>query len=105
MDELKMAPRSPSQNPGVEWVIGTLRRECLDPMIIFKKRQLHRILEEFLDCHHRVGTHKSLADDSPKGRKIEDDVGRKIVAFSAPTAGTDVANACQVLDGSVPLVG
>ena len=62
-------------------MIGTIRRECLDHMIIFNERQLQRILEEFMDYYHRVRPHKSLADDSPDGREMEDDVGKKIVAL------------------------
>ena len=62
-------------------MIGTIRRECLDHMIIFNDRQLHRILEEFLDHYHRVRPHKSLEDDSPDGGEIEDDEERKAYRF------------------------
>ncbi len=81
MDELRTAPRSPWQNPYVEPMIGTLRRECLDHMIVFNERQLHRIMTEFLDYYHRVRPHKSLDGDSPEGREVEDDVRKKIVAL------------------------
>lgn len=81
MDELKIAPRSPWQNPYVEGMIETLRRECLDHMLILSEGQLHGILREFLDYYHRVRPHKSLDDDSPDGREIEDDVGKKILAL------------------------
>ncbi len=81
MEELKIAPRSPWQSPYVERMIGTLRRECLDHMIIFNERQLHWILTEFLDYYHRVRPHKGLDDDSPEGREVEDDVRDRIVAL------------------------
>ena len=47
MDQLKIAPRSPWQSPYVERRIGTLRRECLDRVLIFYERLLHRVLREF----------------------------------------------------------
>ena len=81
MDELRTALRSPWQNPYVERMIGTLRRDCLDHMIVFRERQLHRILTEFLDYYHRVRPHRSLADDSPDGQEIEGDIREKIVAL------------------------
>lgn len=59
-------------------MIGTLRRECLDHVIIFNERQLHRILTEFLDYYHPVRPHKGLDDDSPEGREVEDDVRKKL---------------------------
>lgn len=81
MDEVKSAPRCPWQNPYVERMIGTIRRECLDHMIIFHEGQLHKILKEFFDYYHRIRPHKSLADDAPDGREVEDDMEKKIVAF------------------------
>jgi transposase InsO family protein len=81
MKELKIAPRSPWQNLYAERMIGTLRRECLDHMIIFHEGQLRKILTEYLDYYHRVRPHKSLADDSPEGRKIQDDAEQKIVSL------------------------
>ena len=50
-------------------------------MLIFNEGQLHRILTEFLDYYHRARHHKSLADDSPDGREIEDEIRKKIVAL------------------------
>jgi putative transposase len=81
MEELKITSRSPWQSPYVERMIGTLRRGCLDHMIIFNERQLHRVLREFLDYYHRVRPHRSLDDDSPDGREVEEDVREKIVAL------------------------
>jgi transposase InsO family protein len=81
MEELKIAPRSPWQNPYVERMIGTLRHECLDHMLIFNEGQLHRILTAFLDYYQRTRPHKSLADDSPDGREVEDEVQKKILAL------------------------
>jgi len=43
-----MAPRSPWQNPVVERLIGSIRRECLDHVIVFNEQHLRRILTEYL---------------------------------------------------------
>lgn len=81
MNELKIAPRSPWQSPYVERLIGTIRHECLDHFIIFNQGQLHRILTQYLDYYHKIRPHKSLEDDSPEGREIQDDTEQDIVAL------------------------
>ena len=81
MDEAKIAPRSPWQSPYVERLIGTIRRECLDHFIIFNQGQLHRILTRYMDYYHRIRPHKSLEDDLPEGREIQDDTDQEIVAL------------------------
>jgi len=81
MNELRIAPKSPWQSPYVERMIGTLRRECLDHMIIFNEGQLRRILNEFLDYYHQVRPHKALDGDSPDGRATQSDRAQKIVAI------------------------
>jgi transposase InsO family protein len=52
MEAKVIAPRSPWQNPGAERLIGSLRRECLDQVIIFNERHLHRVIREYLDYYH-----------------------------------------------------
>src|SRR5215471_1822635 len=47
------APRSPWQRAYVERVIGTIRRECLDHLIVFNERSLHGHLQAFADYYHR----------------------------------------------------
>jgi transposase InsO family protein len=54
------APRSPWQRAHVERVIGTIRRECLDHVIVFNERSLYRHLRSFLDYYHRSRTHLGL---------------------------------------------
>jgi len=63
-------PRSPWQSPYVERLIGSIRRECLDQVIVFNERQLHQILEQFLAYYHEVRPHRSLAHDSPIPRPV-----------------------------------
>lgn len=65
------APRSPWQRAYVERLIGTIRRECLDHMIVFNERCLCRHLRMFLDYYHRSRTHLALAKDSPVPRPIQ----------------------------------
>ena len=68
------APRSPWQNPFAERVIGTLRRECLDHMIILNEKHLYNILHEYIFEYYNVSrTHMSLEKDSPEHRPIQKD--------------------------------
>jgi putative transposase len=69
--EVKTAPRSPWQNPYVERVIGTLRRECLDHMVVFNDTHLCRLLRDYLIYYHRARTHLSLDKDAPEPRFVE----------------------------------
>ncbi len=62
------APRSPWQNPFVERLIGTMRRECLDHVIGWNERSLRRMLREFLAYYHERRTQLSLDKDAPLPR-------------------------------------
>ena len=66
------APRSPWQNPFCKRVIGTLRRECLDHMIILNEKHLYNILHEYIFEYYNVcRTHMSLGKDSPEHRPVQ----------------------------------
>src|SRR5271165_6203712 len=65
------APRSPWQNPYVERVIGSIRRECLDHIVIFNQRHLRRVVPSYVDYSHRTRTHLSLDKDCPVSRLIQ----------------------------------
>ena len=70
--EVRIAPRSPWQSPFVERVIGTLRRELLDHVIVLNEQHLRRLLRTFVgEYYHRCRRHLSLAKDSPDPRSIE----------------------------------
>ena len=69
--EVKTAPRSPWQNPYVERLIGTLRRECLDQVIVWNESHLRRLLRDYLTYYHRDRTHLSLEKDAPEPRPVE----------------------------------
>ncbi len=80
IEEVVIAPRSPWQNPYVERLIGTVRRECLDHFIILNEAHLRRILNEFFDYYHNARTHRSLDANSPQPRSIEPPERGKAVA-------------------------
>ena len=68
MKQTPTAPQSPWQNPYVERVIGSIRRECLGHMVVLGKRHLRRILSSYADYYNGVRTHLSLYKDAPDGR-------------------------------------
>ena len=69
--EVKTAPRAPWQNPYVERLIGTLRRECLDQMVVLNEIHLRRLLRDYLLYYHSARTHLSLEKDAPEPRRVE----------------------------------
>src|SRR6202521_2962097 len=69
--EVLSAPRSPWQRAYVERVIGSIRRECLDHVIVFHENALRRTLHSYFDYYHRSRTHLSLGKDSPEPRAIQ----------------------------------
>jgi len=69
--EVVTAPRSPWQNAYVERVIGSIRRECLNHVVIFNERHLCRVLSSYVDYYHRTRTHLSLDKDCPDPRPIQ----------------------------------
>jgi len=81
INEVLTAPRSPWQNAYAERVIGTIRRECLDHVIILSERHLRRILSSYFDYYHRSRTHLSLEKDCPEPRPVHPPDAGKIIAF------------------------
>jgi transposase InsO family protein len=79
--EVLTAPRSPWQSPYVERVIGSIRRECLDHVIVLNEHHLRRILASYLDYYHRSRCHLSLDKDAPHGRPVQPVGSGEIVAF------------------------
>lgn len=71
IQELLSAPRSPWQRAYVERLIGSIRRECLDHVIIFNETSLRRILSLYFAYYHRTRPHLSLEKDSPESRHIQ----------------------------------
>lgn len=81
MDEKLIAPRCLWQNPYVERMIGTLRRECLDHVIVFNERHLRQIPVEYLDYYHHCRTHRGLDRNSPIPRPVETADAGEVVEF------------------------
>jgi putative transposase len=79
--EVLSAPRSPWQRAYVERVIGTIRRECLDHLIVFNQHSLRRTLSLYFDYYHRSRTHLSLEKDSPEPRSVQPPGTGRVVAI------------------------
>jgi putative transposase len=64
------APASPWQNPYVERLIGSIRRECLDHVIILNEAHLRRVLRAYVQYYHRARTHLGLEKNTPDHRPV-----------------------------------
>jgi putative transposase len=71
IEEVITAPWSPWQNPYVERLIGSMRRECLDHMVVLHERHLRRLLTEYLRYYHRWRTPQALDMDCPQPRPVQ----------------------------------
>jgi putative transposase len=71
IDEVFTAPHSPWQNPFAERLIGSIRRECLNHVLVLGERHLRSILARYFDYYHRARTHLSLDKDAPDVRSVE----------------------------------
>ena len=69
--EVLIAPRSPWQNPYVERVIGSIRRECLDHIVVLNEAHLRRVMRSFVSYYQRSRTHLSLDKDVPEARDVQ----------------------------------
>ena len=63
IDEVLTTPRSPGPNPSVERLIGSMRRECVDHVVVLNERSLQRILRSYVDYYHHWRTHLTLGRD------------------------------------------
>ena len=71
IEEVLIAPRSPWQNPHCERVIGSIRRECLDHVIVLGEAHLKRILTEYFQYYHESRCHLALDRNAPVPRQVE----------------------------------
>jgi len=83
--QLVIAPRAPWQNPFAERVIGSIRRECLDLVIVLNQRHLRHVLRGYLAYYNVTRPHQSLANDSPRRRQVQPSSSGRILAV--PEAG------------------
>lgn len=65
------APKSPWQNAYAERLIGSIRRECLDHVVVFGERHLRSILQAYMNYDNKVRPHLSLEKDAPERRAIQ----------------------------------
>ena len=75
------APRSPWQRAYIERVIGTIRRECLDHVIVLNETSLYRHLQAFSAYYHRTRTHLALRKDSPEPRAVQTPEAGRVISI------------------------
>jgi putative transposase len=80
--EILTAPRSPWQNAYVERFIGSVRRECLDHVIVCTESGLRRVLNAYVEYYLRSRTHLALDKDAPVSRPVASPADGGIVAIS-----------------------
>ena len=78
---IRTAPRSPWQNSYVERVIGSIRRECLDHVIVMNAAGLHRVLQNYVEYSMRSRTHLALDKDAPRPRPVAPPSAGRIVGI------------------------
>ena len=81
IEDVLTAPRSPWQNPYVERLVGSIRRECLDHVIVFNEASLYSHVKSYITYYHRSRTHLGLGKDTPETRPIQTPSDGKIVAI------------------------
>jgi len=79
--EVVCAPSCPWQNPYAERLIGSLRRECLDHIIVFSEAHLRRVLTFYVFYYHRTRTHLALEKDAPVRRRVQASTEGRVIAF------------------------
>ena len=79
--EVVTSPSSPWQNPHVERLIGSIRRECLDHVIVLSAAGLQRVVKDYVAYYMRSRTHLSLVKDSPTPRPVMPPTAGRIVVF------------------------
>ena len=72
---------SPDLNPFMERLIGTLRRDCLNHVIVLDERRLRRIITRYLHYYHDWRTHLSLSMDAPNPRTVHPPDRGRVVEF------------------------
>jgi len=81
MDQLLAGPRSPWQNAVAERLIGSIRRECLDQVMVFNEGHLRRLLSSSFHSYHRWRTKLALAMGCPEARPVHPPWQGAVVAF------------------------
>ena len=82
IEEVLSAPHSPWQRAYIERVIGSIRRECLDHLIVFNEGSLYRHITAFTKYYHETRTHLSLEKDTPGSRPAQAPGSGRVIALS-----------------------
>jgi Integrase core domain len=77
----RMSVGTARQDPYVERLIGSVRRECLDHVIVLNDAHLRRTLARYISYYHDSGTHLSLAKDAPTSRRVQPVTEGDVIAF------------------------
>jgi putative transposase len=80
IEEVITAARSPWQNPFAERLIGSIRRECLDHLIVINEDHLRLILRSYIDYYHNFRPHQGLEGNSPAPREIDPPANGRVIA-------------------------
>jgi transposase InsO family protein len=81
IEEVLSAPRAPWQRAYIERVIGSIRRECLDHVIVFNEASLYRHVKSFVNYYHESRTHLSLEKDAPGRRPVQPPESGRVIAL------------------------
>jgi len=81
IEEVIISPGRPWQNAYAEHVIGSIRRECLDHVIVLSEDHLRTIVREYIDYYNNSRTHMSLKGNAPVPRDVEPPERGKVVAI------------------------
>jgi len=81
MEQVLIAPRAPWQSPYVERLVGSVRRECLDHVIVLNPAHLRCVLQSYFAYYHNSRTHLGLNKDAPQARRVQLPTEGQIVAF------------------------
>jgi transposase InsO family protein len=81
IEEVVTAARSPWQNPYAERLIGSIRRDCLDHIIVLDEVHLRRILAKYFEYYNETRCHLSLRGDAPGRRAVQGPERGKVVEF------------------------
>jgi len=81
VEQVTTAPRSPWQNPYCERLIGSIRRECLDQIVVLSEQHLRRIFRSYVVYYHASRTHRSLGNDCPDPRAVEPPQMGPVIVF------------------------
>ena len=79
IEEVLTAPRSPWQNPFAERLVGSIRRECLNHVVVLGEGHLRRLLKSYFHYYHRSRTHLSLQKDAPTPRAVQPPVPGHVI--------------------------